>query len=80
MSEWRFYSPTGSEFGGNTLLAKGKAHPERDGPLKNGDRLGLNAEGGAATAGRLDLRVLKLETGRFEGLNVVNNAAVEIHQ
>ena len=46
----------------------------------NGDRLGLNAERGAATAGRLDLGVLKLEPGCFQGLDVVDNAAIEVHQ
>ena len=40
----------------------------------------LNAEGRTTTAGRLDLGVLKLETCSLKGLDVINGAAIQIHQ
>src|ERR1700685_3122883 len=38
------------------------------------------AEGGAAAACTLHVRVLELETGRFQGFYVVHYATVQVHQ
>src|ERR1700679_3333862 len=40
----------------------------------------LDREGGAAAAGGLDLRILKLEACCFESFNVVDDAAIEVHE
>src|SRR5450755_1197231 len=40
---------------------------------------GLDAKGGAATAGALDGGVLELEAGGFEGLDVVDDTVGEVH-
>src|SRR5579863_10375855 len=42
-------------------------------------RCELDAEGGAAAAGALDVRIIELEAGAFDGFDVVNGDAVEIH-
>src|SRR6202158_5350964 len=39
----------------------------------------LNAEGAAAAAGALDVGVVELEAGTFEGFDVINLHAIEIH-
>ena len=44
------------------------------------ERRSLDAEGRTAAAGRLDLGIFELETGRFQGFHVVHSAAVQIHQ
>src|SRR5271157_694496 len=41
---------------------------------------GLDAEGAAAAAGALDVGVVELEAGTFEGFDVVNFHALEIHR
>ena len=40
---------------------------------------GLDAEGAAAAAGALHIRVIELEPGALDGLNVVDLHSVEIH-
>lgn len=40
---------------------------------------GLNAEGGAAAAGALDVGIVELESGAFDGFDIVDGDAVEIH-
>src|ERR1700722_431030 len=40
----------------------------------------LNVKRGAAPAGALDRWVIELEPGRFQGLDVIDDAAVEVHQ
>ena len=40
----------------------------------------LDAEGGAAAAGRLHLWIVKLEPGCFKRLDVVHRASVQVHQ
>src|SRR5665213_2396512 len=40
----------------------------------------LYAEGRSAAARALHIRILELEAGRFEGFDVVDYAAVQVHQ
>src|SRR5258708_26555573 len=40
----------------------------------------LDVKGGAAPAGALDCRVVELEPSRLQGLNVIDHAAIEVHQ
>ena len=46
---------------------------------ENTMRGGLDAEGGAAAAGALDVGIVELEAGAFEGLDVIDGDAVEVH-
>src|SRR4029077_13529205 len=39
----------------------------------------LDAEGAAAAAGALDVRVVELETGAFDGFDVVDFHALKVH-
>ena len=50
--------------------------------MRYSDRRGgrrLDAEGAAAAAGALDVGVVELETGAFDGLDVIDLDAVEVH-
>src|ERR1700722_19065845 len=40
----------------------------------------LDVKGRTAPAGALDRRVVELEPGRLQGLNVIDHAAIEVHQ
>ena len=40
---------------------------------------GLDAEGGAAAAGALDVGIVELEAGALEGLDVIDGDAVKVH-
>ena len=40
---------------------------------------GLDAEGGAAAAGALDVGIIELEAGAFDGFDVIDGDAVEVH-
>jgi hypothetical protein len=53
----------------------GSREPRRGGK----ERESLDAEGAAAAAGGLDVRVVELEAGAFDALDVVNGDAIEIH-
>src|SRR6185437_12505276 len=42
-------------------------------------RCGLDAEGGAAAAGAFHVGIIELEAGAFDGFDVVDGNAVEVH-
>src|ERR1700761_2616175 len=50
------------------------------GPFRQERTKSLDVERGTAPAGALDRRVVKLEPSRLQRFNVIDHAAVEIHE
>src|SRR3954451_3775319 len=62
-------------------LSRARARPRRGVPSDCGDLFLLrDAEGGAAAAGRDDVRVVDLEAGALQALDVVDDRALDVGQ